>query len=502
MKNMKDTQTLRPTIPDRSYLRKLIEKIRNPQNGSTKKTLFDRQAFVSILLLALLNAFILYDFKSGFLSFLGSFTVIFLLILFFYRDILRYKPTYIKKKKMMLLLISLMVFTLVMARFFEHIFSVFSKGLGVEKMIIHHFGIPFAIGAVLIVMIFDFHTAITFSLILSLMIGIWLKSSFMPLYVFISCLIGAFSLLRFKRRSDITNAGIFIALINMISSISILFIIDEINLSSAYFSVVFSILNGFSVSALCFLVLPVIEKFFNVTTPVSLIELLDIDHPLMKQLSQYAPGTYHHSMIVGSLAEAAAEVVGVNPLLAKVASYYHDIGKIRMPEYFIENQTGCASKHEKITPHLSSMIIISHVKDGVELANEFALPEIIKDVIQQHHGTTLVTYFYQKALKESETPPLEQDYRYPGPKPQTKLAAVVMLADAVEASSRTLEDPTPARISNLIDKIVKNIFLDGQLDECEITLKDLSEIKRKFEYVLTGIFHRRIPYPEVTTKGQ
>jgi len=242
------------------------------------------------------------------------------------------------------------------------------------------------------------------------------------------------------------------------------------------------------------------ERLFNITTSVSLIELLDIDHPLMKQLSMEAPGTYHHSMIVGSLAEGAAEVVGVNPLFAKVASYYHDIGKVRMPDYFVENQKDYISKHEKLSPHLSSMIIIAHVKDGVELAEEFHLPEIIRDVIQQHHGTSLVTYFYQKALKESENPPSEQDYRYPGPKPQTKLAALIMLADAVEASSRTLDDPTPARISGLIDKIIKNIFLDGQLDECEITLKDLSEIKNKFEYTLTGIFHRRISYPEIQKK--
>jgi putative nucleotidyltransferase with HDIG domain len=391
----------------------------------------------------------------------------------------------------------MMLLTLLVGRLFEHLFSVFSRGLGIESTLLHYFGIPLAIGSVIVVMIFDFHTAITFSLILSLMIGIWLKVSLMPLYVFVGCLIGAFSLFRVKKRSDIINAGLYISMINIIASLSILLILNQISFSSAYFSVVFSSINGFSVSAICFLALPALEKIFKVTTPISLMELLDIDHPLMKQLSVEAPGTYHHSMIVGSLAETASEVVGVNPLLAKVASYYHDIGKIRMPEYFIENQTGSISKHEKLNPHLSSMIIISHVKDGVELADEFNLPEIIKDVIQQHHGTTLVTYFYQKALKDSDIPPSEQDYRYPGPKPQTKLAALIMLADMVEASARTLDDPTPARISSLVDKIVKNIFLDGQLDDCEITLKNLDEIKKKFEYVLTGIFHRRVPYPEI-----
>ncbi|MCS7215557.1 MAG: HDIG domain-containing protein [Thermodesulfovibrio sp.] len=496
MKNMKENPPLKPLTPHRSYLRKLIEKFKARENGKGKKIFIEKDILPYLIILSLLNALLLHDFKLGVSAFFGSFIVIFLLIVFFYRDLKRYKPVYLKKKKMLALLGSLMIFTLFVSRVFEHIFSVFSKGLGIEGMILHTFGIPLALGAVIIVLIFDFHTAITFSLILSIMAGIWLKSSLIPFYVFIGCVIGAFSLLKCKKRTDIINAGMYIAMANILSSSAILLIMEIFNIHLLYFSVIFSTINGFTVSALCFLCMPAIERFFNVTTPISLLELLDIDHPLMKQLSVEAPGTYHHSMIVGSLAEAASEVVGVNPLLAKVASYYHDIGKIRMPEYFVENQTGCISKHEKLSPHLSSMIIIAHVKDGVELAEEFNLPEIVKDVIQQHHGTKLVTYFYQKALKESEKPPSEQEYRYPGPKPQTKLAALIMLADAVEAASRTLEDPTPARISGLVDKIIKNIFLDGQLDECEITLKDLSEIKRKFEFILAGIFHRRISYPE------
>ncbi|MCX7988091.1 MAG: HDIG domain-containing protein [Thermodesulfovibrio sp.] len=496
MKNTKDNQQLKPVTPDRSYLRKFIERFKQTQNGKQSKKFIDREAVYPIVFLSLLISLLLHDYKSGIMSFFGSVVLVLILLVFFYRDLQRYKPAYLKKKKMLILLGSLLVSNLIIGRLFEYLFNVFLKGLSIENTVVHYFGIPLAIGAVIVVMIFDFHTAITFSLILSLMIGIWIKISLFPLYVFITCLIAAFSLMRVKKRSDIINAGGYIILLTIISSLSISFITDEVNIESIYFLTVFSLINGFSVSALCFLFLPVLEKIFKIATPLSLIELLDIDHPLMKYLSVEAPGTYHHSMIVGSLAESAAEVVGVNPLLAKVASYYHDIGKSRMPEYFVENQTGCVSKHEKLNPHLSSMIIISHVKDGVELAEEYNLPEIIKDVIQQHHGTSLITYFYQKALKEQETPPSEIDYRYPGPKPQTKLAALIMLADAIEASARTLDDPTPARISSLIDKITKNIFLDGQLDDCEITLKDLIEIKKRFEHVLTGIFHRRIPYPE------
>lgn len=496
MKSMKDNQQLKPVIPDRTYLRKFIEKFKTAQKNKSSRKFIDKQVLYPVIFLTLFISLLLHNYKTGILSFFGSTILIFILLVFFYRDLQRYKPSYLKREKMLVLLGCLIIFNIIISRVFDYLFTVFSKGLEIEYSLIHHFGIPLATGSVIVVMIFDFHTAITFSLILSLMIGIWIKNSLFPLYVFITCLVGAFSLIRVKKRSDIINAGTYIALLTIVVSMSILFITEEFSLSTAYFSVIFSFINGFFVSSICFLFLPLIEKFFNITTPLSLIELLDIEHPLMKQLSVSAPGTYHHSMIVGTLAESAAEVVGVNPLLAKVASYYHDIGKIRMPDYFVENQTGSISKHDKLNPHLSSMIIISHVKDGVELANQYNLPETIKDVIQQHHGSTLVTYFYQKALKESEIPPAEQDYRYPGPKPQTRLAGLIMLADAVEASARTLEDPTPSRISNLIDKIIKNIFLDGQLDECEITLKDLSKIKEKFEYILTGIFHKRIPYPE------
>jgi putative nucleotidyltransferase with HDIG domain len=216
----------------------------------------------------------------------------------------------------------------------------------------------------------------------------------------------------------------------------------------------------------------------------------------MKSLMITAPGTYHHSVIVGNLVEAAAEAVGVNPLLARVSSYYHDIGKIKMPEYFVENQSGAPSKHDKLTPHMSSMILINHTKEGVELAKQFKLPQTVIDIIKQHHGTSLITYFYQKAKDNNiEGLPAEDEYKYPGPKPQTRVAALVMMADAVEAASRVLNDPTSARISALVDRIINHIFLDGQLDECELTLKDISEIKRRFNYILTGILHKRIDYP-------
>lgn len=221
--------------------------------------------------------------------------------------------------------------------------------------------------------------------------------------------------------------------------------------------------------------------------------------PILRQLMIEAPGTYHHSILVGNLAEAAAESINANPLLARVASYYHDIGKIKKPLYFIENAGGQRNRHDKLAPSMSALILTSHVKDGVELAREHKLGVELIDIIQQHHGTTLIKFFYGRA-KDQADPEVQQiderDYRYHGPKPQTREAALIMLADAVEAASRTLTDPTPARIQGMVQKLINNIFIDGQLDECDLTLKDLNQIAKSFNRVLSGSFHHRVDYPE------
>ena len=202
--------------------------------------------------------------------------------------------------------------------------------------------------------------------------------------------------------------------------------------------------------------------------------------------------------------EAAAKAIGANPLLAKVSSYYHDVGKIKKPDYFIENQRGSVNKHEKLAPSMSALILISHLKDGVELARKNRLGSDIVNIIRQHHGTNLITFFYEKAMESSSDgirEVREENYRYPGPKPQTKEAGLVLLADSVEAASRTLQDPTPARVQGMVQKIINKAFSDGQLDECELTLKDLHQIAKRFNQGLNGIFHQRIEYPEPVEKG-
>jgi putative nucleotidyltransferase with HDIG domain len=247
--------------------------------------------------------------------------------------------------------------------------------------------------------------------------------------------------------------------------------------------------------------LPLVERCFSVVTDVSLLELADGSHPLLQELIRRAPGTYTHSMTVSTLAEAAAEAIGANPLLTRVGSYFHDVGKMLKPQYFIENQTG-ENRHDTLEPALSTLIIIGHVKDGVALARRYRLPRPIVDFIQQHHGTTLVEYFYREAVRLQETngsngaTELEATYRYPGPKPQNRENAIVMMADAAESSSRALKDPSPSSLRKLVHELGMKRLLDGQFEESGLTLSELHGIEESLSKSLIALYHGRIRYPE------
>jgi cyclic-di-AMP phosphodiesterase PgpH len=269
-----------------------------------------------------------------------------------------------------------------------------------------------------------------------------------------------------------------------------------------------STLAGFMVSGL----LPIVERWFGIITDVRLLELGDGSHPLLQELVRRAPGTYTHSMTVATLAEPAAEAIGANPLLARVGSYFHDIGKMLKPHYFIENQTG-ENRHDSLEPALSTLIIIGHVKDGMALAEQYRLPRPIIEIIQQHHGTTLVEYFFREALRSQEdlgnTPPLcegqphplEATFRYPGPKPQNRESGIVMLADAVESSSRALATPTPGSLRKLVRDMLMKRLLDGQFDESGLTLTELHRVEESLVKGLTALYHTRIKYPEQERKA-
>lgn len=460
-----------------------------------------------LVLVGFLSALIIQDpvvalQESGSLGyFLGSFLLITFILFIFFKDIKRYKPAYLNDNKMMLLLGILITGTLLQGRLFGYLLSGFHRGFEMPVGESFVFGIPLPVGAVLVALMFDFHLAIIFSFVMSLLAGIWFYNPFYPVYAFVGSLTAAFCVFRCKRRSTLIKAGFVVSVVSVITVAVILFMKGDVLGPTAPSTFLFAAISGILVSSVVSIVLPVIEYIFGIKTDISLVELLDHDQPLMRSLMVNAPGTYHHSVIVGNLVESAAEAVGANPLLARVSAHYHDIGKMKMPEYFIENQGSSNSKHDKLAPTLSSMILINHVKEGVELARQHKLPQQVIDIIQQHHGTSLMTFFYQKAKElKPEAPPLEDNYRYPGPRPQTRVAALVMMADAVEAASRTLNEPTPARIAALVEKIINNVYLAGQIDECELTLKDISEIKKRFTFILTTVLHRRIEYPELQLK--
>jgi putative nucleotidyltransferase with HDIG domain len=304
-----------------------------------------------------------------------------------------------------------------------------------------------------------------------------------------------------KSRNDIYWAGFRTGLINALILGFLLFVSkvsqDE-SLLEVWLVIPAGFLGGIFSSFLALMVVPFMESVFHYTTDVRLLELSNLNHPLLKQMIVRAPGTYHHSMMVGNMVEAAAEEIGANPLLGKVMSYYHDIGKMTHSNYFIENQKAGINPHDDVSPHMSKTLLISHVKDGVELAMQHKLGEPLIDAILQHHGTTVIAYFYNKALDqrpESKEEITDEQFRYPGPKPQYKESALCMLADSIEAAARSLDEPTPQRLQSIVKTVIRAKYTDGQLDECNLSLKDLQKIENAFVRILIGVYHQRIAYP-------
>lgn len=363
---------------------------------------------------------------------------------------------------------------------------------------VYKYIIPVAVGPMLVRLLLNSETALVFAGVTSVIAGFFIGGSLeLAAYSLIGGVAAAMGVRHCTHRSIVIKAGIILGVINAITLLSIAFIKGGSTLTEPFFIILAGLMNGLVTAVLAVGIAPVLESAFRYTTDIKLLELSRMDHPLLKELAMRAPGTYHHSIVIGTLVEAAAESINANPLLARVSAYYHDIGKLKMPSYFIENISD-ENKHDKLTPNMSSLILVSHIKEGVELAKQYRLGQEIGDIINQHHGTSLISYFYQKAKSHEDQAHAvhEEEFRYPGPKPQTKEAGLVMLADAIEAASKTVPDPTPDKIQWLTQKIVNKIFTDGQLDECELTLKDLHSITKSFNRVFAGIYHQRIDYPE------
>ncbi|MBU1906404.1 MAG: HDIG domain-containing protein [Candidatus Omnitrophica bacterium] len=384
-----------------------------------------------------------------------------------------------------------------------YLILLFTSILATAYFVINHgwskFYIPFCAIPILTTLLFN---RLELSLLMTLAISIVTASItgnhlHLGVLFFVSGLISSILVLNARRRMTIIRAGFLAGILQAM----LLFFIDifwVVPKEVYYFSYATLFFNGLVSSIIALGVLPLFEYLFNTITNISLLELADFNHPLLQRMILEAPGTYHHSLIVGNLSEAACGAIGANALLARIGAYYHDIGKLEKPEYFSENQNIFASKHDTLTPSMSKLVITSHTKDGVELAKKYKLNQSIINFIRQHHGKSLVYFFYRRALEslEEDQDIKEEGFRYPGPKPDSKETAVVMLADSVEAATRALKEPSPSKISEVVHKIINNKFIDGQLDECELTLKDLEKIAAVFIRLLGGIYHSRINYPE------
>lgn len=357
---------------------------------------------------------------------------------------------------------------------------------------------PVAVATMLISILINPKLAILVNLVISIFIGT-ITSNDMNIIIIllIGGTVGTFAIINTHQRYNMILTGLLVSCANILT-IGAFGFIHGVEFKEILYTSIYGALSGLFSSILAIGSLPLWEYFFDILTPLKLLELSNPNQPLLKRLLVETPGTYHHSIIVGNLSEAAAEGVGGNPLIARVGAYYHDVGKLKRPFFFKENQFNGENPHDKINPSLSTLIITNHTKDGDELAQKYKLPSAIRDIIKQHHGKTLVAYFYHRALNSDNGDTVkDESFRYDGPKPQTKEAAIVMLADSVEAATRAMPEPTKGKIEGLVRQIIKDKLNDGQLDECGLTLKDLNTIANAFVTVLLGIFHERIEYPKL-----
>ncbi|CEH29643.1 hypothetical protein AM501_22450 [Aneurinibacillus migulanus] len=364
--------------------------------------------------------------------------------------------------------------------------------------------VPIALGSMLIAILLDTQLAIVCSVLFAFAAGIIFNfESLLPvdfryaLYGFLSGVAGAYSLGKATKRTRILQAGFLVSAMNVVAITALYLLVSSTGswreLLNEY---AFGMISGLLAAVLAIGLLPFFEGLFGILSPMRLIELSSPNQPLLRRMLMETPGTYHHSMMVASLSEAACEAVGADGLLARVGAYYHDVGKMKRPHFFIENQINRDNPHDTLAPGLSKRIIIAHVEDGVRILEKNGLPKQIIDFAQQHHGTTLLKFFYHKAAKASDTPIPESEYRYPGPKAQTRETAIVGICDSAEAAVRSMSHPTPESIETLVRRIIADRLEDGQFNECDLTMQELECVAQTICETLQGFFHNRIEYPD------
>lgn len=458
----------------------------SPHHQLVLEQLFDggRSAYVpgavGLFLLFTLLFFVICAFSSKFLSFFDPST------------------------KDLLFLAVLLIVTTATSQVYLFVTHSLSYNFSSIPLDVYQYGIPVFASCMLVRLFLNAETSFVFVL-LNCTLAAGMQNFSFKYFAF--CLVGSLAcisaLKHCSQRITLFKVGVFAGLINVATFVIFSLLIKRsFSFASAgeFISSVFIVMTSGILSSVLVLALGPLFELFDYTSDVKLLELANSDHPLLGKLAIQAPATHHHSFIVGLLAEHAAEAIGGNPLLARVASLYHDIGKIGKPHYFAENQGNLENKHDSLTPRMSTLIVISHVKDGIELAIRHKLPKVIRDVIPQHHGTNVISYFYKKA-KELEDPDVdsvnENDFRYPGPKPQFKEAAIIMMADTIEATARSLSDPTPSKLEHVVRSAINRFATDGQFDECGITFRDLNTIAKSFLKTLTtSIYHHRIDYQQ------
>lgn len=438
-------------------------------------------------------------------NFSGTFLLFGLLLLtlwYYLKSILKFKLA-LKYFIMMgtTLLISLLFYKL--SSFLAGTFSESSNFPMFSHSETYIYAFPFQLGVLLFAFLAGSQLAIFYSVINSLLVGYLFKGDF---YLMVFCFIGSLAAIygikhfgSHNRTSALRSGFHLIAPINIFVIITIKLITEKMGGVDVFASeLIMGLIGGVLSASLAFLLLPVFENLFGFITQSRLLELSNSELPIFRQMAIEAPGSYHHSLLVASLAEAAAEEIKMDPMLAKTSALYHDIGKIKRPEYFIENKIRNPDLHKDLTPSMSTLVIINHVKEGVEMAKKLKLPNTIKNIIEQHHGNSLVRYFFQKA-KEKYDPEMqkikEEAYRYPGPIPKSREAALVMLADSVEAAARSLKTPSRPNLKRMINEIFNSYLEDGQLDDCDFSLKELRAIASSFLETLYTLYHPRVEYP-------
>jgi len=390
------------------------------------------------------------------------------------------------------------------------VMKIFAVAQNVESAHIAYLA-PSAMGTMLIVILLDvplaYVASILFAMLSSIIFDMEHSQPFDFRYGFITlvvCFASIFTTQRASQRSTILKAGVVISFFGVVAVGAMLLLASDLTSKAALMSLAYAAGGGILTSMAVIGLLPFFETAFSILSPLKMVELSNPNHPLLRKLLTETPGTYHHSIMVGNLSEAAAEAIGADGLLCRVGSYYHDIGKTKRPLYFIENQSNVENPHDRIEPELSTSIITAHARDGVDMLKEHKIPKLIRDIAEQHHGTTLLHFFYHKAKKIAESEGRdpaevkESDFRYPGPNAQSKESAIVGIADSVEAAVRSMRNPTMEQIDSMVRKIIKSRLDDGQFNECDLTLKELDVIAKTLNETLLGIFHSRIEYPNET----